>query len=517
MPSLDLMLDRDASAPLVDQLRDQVARAIRLGELPPGHRLPSTRDAASRFRVNRQTVVAAYRRLEADGLLELKRGAGAYVRHVAPSIPARRPRGERASQALLAHERRAAAALAASPPATGAVSAAGEPLDLGGLSPHERGYPAGAFSDAMLRALERRGHAALGYGPSGGDPELREILAERLRARGLAADASALVVVGGAQQGLDLLFRALLDPGDTVVTEAPTYHMGLDLLAFHRARVAPVRVRPGRAQDGAQAGALATLDFDALSLALEQAPSLAYVMPTCQNPTGLTLDLPTRVRLVSMLRDAGVLLVEDDYEAGMLHSGEPLPLACSLPQAGETVYLGTLSKALFPGLRIGWLAGDPATVARVAQVKRVTDLSGSLVLQAAATELLRSGAYDAHVATHAREAGERMRALVAALEPLLPEGCALTRPLGGHVLWLQAPASSGRAIAARAARLGVIVTPGESFEAEPQGAAVRVSIARIEPRDVPRAAELLARSVHEAMKESRGRSRAGEMDRPVTM
>lgn len=502
---LDLQLDRASGVPLVDQIREAVRRAIASGSLVEGHRLPSTRDLSATLGVNRQTAVDAYRRLEIEGLIEQRRGSGAFVRGAASRKGAAiaRPEGEIASRALLAFEQRHLRQMPREAP-EGA-------LDLAGLVPHERGYPAEAVAESMSRVLSRRGNKALGYGPPAGDPELREILAERLRSRGLNVDASGLIIVGGAQQGLDLLFRALLDPGDCVLTEAPTYHLCLDLLAFHQARVAAMPVVP-RAEPG-----LASLDLEALaSLLQRERPRLAYAMPSFQNPTGLSLDVATRRGLARMLKEHGVLLVEDDYEADMRFDGADLPPVSSLPEAGASAYIGTLSKALFPGLRVGWIAGSPDVLARVAQVKRISDLSGPLLLQAVAADLLSSGAYDRHVEGAAREARERMEALLGELDARLPEGCRVTRPLGGHVLWLEAPAASGIALAEAAAERGVLVTPGEAFAAAPsRQAALRLSIARIERADIPRAARALASAVEAVMND--GRRNGRDVESPVSV
>ena len=246
------------------------------------------------------------------------------------------------------------------------------------------------------------------------------------------------------------------------------------------------------------------------------APERGLDAEQAANPTGLTLDLATRRAFSRRLRESDVVLIEDDYEGDMRHSGENLPLMSSLPEAGPSVYLGTLSKALFPGLRIGWLAGSPDVLARVAQVKRISDLSGPLLLQAVAADLLESGAYDAHVASVVGDAQKKMQALGDALHALLPDSCRLTRPLGGHVMWLEAPAPNGRAIADAAAARGVLVTPGEAFAAGPlPSAAVRISIARIEKSDVPRAAEALAAAVEAAMNENKRSGR--DVESPVSV
>ena len=438
-------------------------------------------------------MVEAYRRLEGEGLVEQRPGSGTYVR------PSAALRAARFGSARLA----AAEGRPVIPPGT---------IDLAGLTPHERGYPSSEFAACVQRVVADRGGQALGYGPTAGDLILRESLAERLTARGLSVDASRILLVGGAQQGLDLLFRTCLQPGDAVVTETPTYHLALELLRFHGARIHGIPLAP------AEGRGASTLDVDALQDAITRhRPRLAYTMPRFQNPTGLSLDAASRRRLATACREAGVLLVEDDYEADMRHEGPDLAPVATLPEAGEVAYVGTLSKALFPGLRIGWVVASPEMLTRLAQVKRLSDLSGSTLLQAIAAELIVSGVYDRHLEGVVASTRERMRLMVDALQSKLPAECQVTSPQGGHVLWVEAPAPSGRALAEAASAEGVIVTPGENFAPdELPMAGVRVSVARIEPSEVEEAATRLARAVAKCMDDGRRRPSGGrDMERAV--
>lgn len=493
-----LKLNREHAEPLHEQLRAQLARAIASGALAEGARLPSTRTLAGDLGINRATAVEAYRRLEAEGLVDRRQGSGTYV------CPGRGGRGPllRPSRAPVLESALGGETRWVVPPGA---------LDLAGLVPHERNYPAGEFADCLQRVMAERGGAALAYGPTAGDPRLREVLAERLSRRGLTADPSRILVVGGAQQGLDLVFRAFLEPGDAVVTESPSYHLALELLRFHRADVQSIPLQyAGR---GASRLDHATFD-DALD---RHRPALAYAMPTFHNPTGLSLDLPSRRHLASACRERGVLVIEDDYEADTRHGGPELPPLAALPEAGEVAYVGTLSKALFPGLRVGWVVGSPDLLDRLAQVKRLSDLSGAVLLQAVAAELIVSGVYDRHLSAAVADGANRMQRMAAALDARLPEGCRVTEPQGGHVLWLEAPASSGRALAERALREGVVVTAGEAFL--PPGsrlAAVRVSIARVDSADVEGAASRLARAVAACIEEGQGSpERIVDMEKPV--
>lgn len=485
--SLPFELTRDDARPLCEQLHAGLAETIRSGSVAVGTRLPSTRRVAEQLGVNRQTVVEAYRRLERDGLVRQRVGSGTYVLDAAPAgapmSRARSPKAGPGSRAVLDFDGgEARRELPAAP---------GDAIDLAAIAPDERSFPAEELSACLQAALEQRGAGLLGYGPVAGDPRLREVLAERLRARGLEVDASGLVIVGGAQQGLDLILRATADPGDLAIAEAPSYHLGLDLMRFHGLDLETVPLLPGT-EPGAS-----RLDAGRLDALMARRPVLAYSMPSHQNPTGLSLDLGSRRLLAAACAGAGTLLVEDDYEADLVYEGEPLPPVAALPEAGEVAYVGTLSKALCPGLRVGWVAGSAALLERLVRVKRVSDLSGSPLLQAAAAEFLGSGAYDRHLARVVEVNRERMRVLSEALAAELPEDCEATEPRGGHALWVHLPPGvSARAVAEAAAVAGVVVSPGDLFETEPgSGEGLRLSLARATTEEIPRGVSALAKAI----------------------
>lgn len=492
---MSVELTRADSRPLCEQLRERVATEIRAGRIRPGERLPSTRKVAEELGVNRQTVVEAYRRLELDGLVRQRVGSGTYVLDAAAAAVDRRARTGLASRAVRGldglEERRE---LPAAP---------GDAIDLAAIAPDEEGFPSEELGACVQEALAERGGEVLGYGPVTGDPELRELVAERLRDRGVELDAAELVIVGGAQQGLDLILRATVDPGDLVVTEAPTYHLGLDLLRFHGLDVATVPLLPGDAPGTSR------LDVERLDALLARKPVLVYCMPNYQNPTGLCLDLESRRALATACARAGALLVEDDYEVELAYEGERLPPLSALPEADEVAYVGTLSKALCPGLRVGWVAGSPRLIERLARVKRVSDLSGSPLLQAAAAKLISSGAYDRHLERVVGENRERMRVLRESLVRDLPEGCRSTHPLGGHAAWVRLPAGlSARSVAEEAARAGVIVSPGDLFETESSSVdGLRLSVARASSEEIPRGVAALAEAIREVAARQSGARR----------
>jgi DNA-binding transcriptional MocR family regulator len=286
-----------------------------------------------------------------------------------------------------------------------------------------------------------------------------------------------ILVVSGAQQGLDLLFRTFTDPGDAVALESPTYAGAIALARFAGVEIVPLPMQP----EGPDPSAL-----------FGRRVKLVYTMPERQNPTGVTADAARRRFLLDAAVAAGALVVEDGYEEP--ESGL-LPLSALDPN--RVVWLGTLSKDLVPGFRIGWLAGPAGVIERVAQVKKTADFQTPLPLQAAVAEFLRQGADRMARKRRALEVETRRIAAERALRSHLPEVSWWGGEIGNALFWLNLPRGlSGRRVADRAALSGVAVAPGIDFD--PLGEDrpnLRLSVSRVEKREIDRGIALLAESV----------------------
>ena len=457
--------------PLYRTIADAVIRDIRKSRYVEGERLPPSRDLARTFEVNRATVHQALQVLKREGWIETNRGGGTRVaaRSAAPPRLAPAPGWDRIASSLLSR------ILVEPPPAEASPKGA---LDLSRLAPDERDFPADAFA-ALLAEVAHDG-ALLAYGSPFGYRPLRESLAERLRRRGIPADADSILIVNGAQQGLDLITRALVDPGDPVAVEVPSYSLALSLLRAHRARLLGVPLDG----EGPEPGALAQ--------ALAERPKFLYTIPDFHNPTGLLSSPRRRVDLVEKAAAAAVLVVEDAFDADLLVEGElPPPLAALAP--AHVVHLGTLSKALFPGVRVGWISAPREFVHRLAALKRVGELTSPLVLQAAVNLFLARGEYDRHLArTRARLKG-RLALAHRVIRERFPVGTRCERPSGGWVLWIELPPGvPGRALASAARDKGVLVSAGAEFRPDQADIpALRVTVARGTSGDLERALTLV--------------------------
>jgi DNA-binding transcriptional MocR family regulator len=376
-----------------------------------------------------------------------------------------------------------------------------DPIDFGNLVPDEELFPVEPFRAVLDKVLRREGKTLLQYGPAAGHPPLRAYIAERLRDRGVAADAENVLIVNGSQQGLDLVCRGLLDPGDRVALESPTYTIVLPLLAQYHAQMEPIPMTDRG------------MDLDALEAVLERSrPKLVFTMPTFHNPTGITMDLDSRRRLLDLASRYGTPVVEDDFDSELRFDGDTLPPLKALDERGSVLHIGTFSKGLFPGLRLGFVVAPPPVVAMLGRTKLIADYHTSLLLQAAVLEFCREGHYDRHLKRLASIYRDKSRTLTRALEHFFPANVSWTRPEGGYAFWVTLPeALSADAILEESARAGVLFTPGSNFFALGEGDRfLRLSISRVPLERIAEGIERLGAILTRHGQESndKGRTRA---------
>ncbi|MEH0424136.1 aminotransferase-like domain-containing protein [Streptomyces sp. B21-083] len=315
------------------------------------------------------------------------------------------------------------------------------------------------FADTPARALQ--------YATTEGEPALREALALRHTGRGLPTDADDLLVTTGSQQALSLLATALIDPGDVVLVETPCYLAALQVFGLAGARVVAV---PGD-EDGIAPDALE-------ELVVRHRPKLLYTVPTFRNPTGQTMPGERRAAVAEVAARLGLWIVEDDPYGELRFEGERVPWIASFPGAEDrTVLLGSFSKVMAPGLRLGWLRA-PAELLRACTVaKQAADLHTPTVNQLAAARYLADRDLDAHVRRVARVYGERRDAMLDGIGDALPEGSTWTRPEGGMFLWARLPESyDTTALLRGVVERGVAYVPGASFYAGEVGRAERATM-----------------------------------------
>jgi GntR family transcriptional regulator / MocR family aminotransferase len=419
---LPLAIDSMAPGPLYVRIARALAADVKRGRLRPGAALPGTRTLAQQLGVHRNTVLAAYAELLAEGWLEARQGGGTFVSTSLPEPAAQRV-STRAPRAGMAEEP-AFALQPESDPVLATELPHAELVMLGGV-PDLRHVPTAALARAYRRALRERPATRLAYGRSAGEPRLRQALAEFVsRRRGLAASAENVLVTRGSQMALDLVARALCAPGDVVAVEALGYRPAWNALSRAGARLLPIPVDA----DG--------LDVTALSRAAARERIRAvYVTPHHQYPTLAVLSPGRRMELLELCARKRIAILEDDYDHEFHYDGRPiLPLA-SADTRGSVVYVGTLSKVLAPGLRIGFVVASTPLIERLTRERFAVDRQGDHVLEAAVAELVEDGELERHSRKMRRLYLARRNALVTALDRHLGPRFVPVVPAGGMALW----------------------------------------------------------------------------------
>jgi 2-aminoadipate transaminase len=352
-----------------------------------------------------------------------------------------------------------------------------EVISFAGGLPAPEMFPAELVAQAFATVLApTRAARALQYSSTEGEPELRALLAQRLALRGLEAEASEILITTGSQQALALVASVLLDPGDAVLVENPTYLAALQCFGFAGAKLVAVACD----EQG--------LDPEQLpQLIAEHRPKFLYLIPTFQNPTGRTLPAQRRRRLAEIAAEHGLWLVEDDPYDELRYDGEPLaPVGSHAAARDRTVTISTLSKVLAPGLRIGFLRAPEALLRPLAIAKQTADLHTSTVDQLAAHASLQVADLGEHIANLCGEYRRRRDALLGGLEHALPQGSTFNRPDGGMFVWARLPEGHDAAELLRAAlRHGVAFVPGAPFFAtRPDHRTLRLSFITHVPDEI---------------------------------
>jgi 2-aminoadipate transaminase len=357
-----------------------------------------------------------------------------------------------------------------------AVTARPEVINFAGGLPAPELFDAQGIADAYRAVLEEMPSRALQYSTTEGEPALRAALAARTSARGLPTEADDILVTTGSQQALSLLATALLEPGDTVLVESPCYLAALQAFGFAGARVVAV---PGD-EEGPDPVALE-------ELVVRERPKLLYTVPTFQNPTGRTMSAERRAAVASVAARRGLWIVEDDPYGELRFEGERVPWIASHEEAGDrTVLLGSFSKVMAPGLRLGWLRAPGELRRACAVAKQAADLHTPTVNQLAAARYLADRDLDAHVTRVAGVYRERRDAMLAGLADALPEGSAWTRPEGGMFLWAWLPSSYDTTVLLpQVVRRDVAYVPGAPFYAgEPDRSTLRLCFVTQTPQEI---------------------------------
>lgn len=359
----------------------------------------------------------------------------------------------------------------------------------GGLPAPEL-FPVEEVAQSFYKVISEDGAAALQYSTTEGFPPLREYIAAKMRRKGMHVDANNILITSGSQQGLDLAAKALINVGDKVIVERPTYLAAIQSFSLFEAQFITV------ASDDQG------MDIEDLErqLSVHNDVKFIYLVANFQNPSGTTLSLERRKRLIELATEYGVRILEDDPYGELRYRGEHLPTLKSLDTENLVVYLSTFSKTMTPGLRLGWMVADAQLYAKLVIAKQATDLHTNTTAQRAAHYYLTHYSPDAHVEKIRQVYGERCQNMLDALAKHFPSSVRWTKPEGGMFLWVELPQRlDATKLLAEALKEKVAFVPGSPFFAsEKLTNFMRLNFSNQKPERIEEGIARLARVIKNA-------------------
>lgn len=483
-------LHADSNVPLYKQIGEGLRREIASGQIHAETRLPSSRQLARDLAVSRITVANAYADLIADGVIEARPGAGTFVlppwplavADDGPTVDATLPAWQHGLRTHAYPERdRMLRQVLRGPLVSGTISfawGAGDP----------RIVPTTEFRRVITEVLDEDGAAALGPEQADGYPPLRRGLTAYLRQLGLDVGPEDILITAGTQQAIAMVTSTLVQPGDRVVVEYPTWPGALDAFTARGAVIIGVPMD----DEGMCARQLQRV------LEREQ-PRLIYTVPTFQNPTGIVMSASRRRAMVTLAARAGVPIFEDDH-VREVRFGSPIPPPlAAFDRSGNVIHASSFTKSLIPALRLGYVVARGPLRESLVSLKRTSDLFSSTLMQRALARYLDQGAVQRHWRRVSRVYRHRHAVMLAALEQHFPPGATWTGVAGGLVLWVGVPPGiSVTALFDAALREGVSFVAGAAFFPEPDDQPfLRLNFAAIDEDDITRGVAILGRVLGE--------------------
>ena len=372
-------------------------------------------------------------------------------------------------------------------------------ISFGGGMPAPDVFPIEQFREACDTVLRNQGPLALQYGPTEGYKPLREMIVRHTSRYGLEVTPDNILITSGSQQALDLLGKILINPGDRILVESPTYLGALQAWASYGAEYVTVPMD----ENG--------MMTDVLEEALRSGPKFIYVLPNFQNPTGVTLSMERRHKVIELADRYGVPIVEDDPYGQLRYEGEHLSSIVALDSqirdpgdrcyGGNVIYLSTFSKTLSPGLRLAWVVAPPEVIRKLVNAKQGADLHTATFNQLVAYEVARAGFLDQHIKLIRKVYGERRDVMLGAMDAYFPPGVEWTHPEGGLFLWGTLPEDLSAAdVLKQAIEQKVAFVPGAPFHTSGGGHnTMRLNFSNATPEKIREGIGRLGRVIYEKM------------------
>ncbi|HCR70041.1 MAG TPA: PLP-dependent aminotransferase family protein [Anaerolineae bacterium] len=447
-------LDRESDTPLYEQIGNYLRNAILSGKLTADTRLPAYRQLANDLGVNRATIENAYSLLEAEGLVFSRMGSGTYVLPHS-LIPKASKNNIDSSLPLWQQNFRFQESNTNLDSIDEMLQNAGHPNPISfasGIS-DTRQFPSEEFRKILQTVMRRDQIAALEYGERSGYAPLREGIVHILASQGLQTNSESILITAGSQQAIFLVAQVLLKPNDIILVENPTYSVAIDLFRALGFQIIGI---PMDSQG---------MQVEKLEKLLQQHhPKLIYTIPNFHNPTGTCLSSPRRRELILLAEKYNVPILEDDFVGDLRYEGHAQPSLKALDSNGQVIYVGTFSKMLMPGLRVGFIVADGPVYDSLLNFKRLSDLATSTLIQRALDAYVTVGRYQTYLHRSSQIFRKRRDVMVEAIKKYLPSKFSFDIPSGGLFIWLRLPEKMyADELLPLACKEGISFVPGNFF------------------------------------------------------
>jgi len=447
-----LHLNKNKSIPLFQQVIDQVKELINQGSLKAGDRLPSSRKLAADCGVNRTTIFKAYEELWAMGYLESRQGSYSTVRK--PAQFTKDIDTENISSISWILDINPSINKEYILKADVPIKKLKGSINFRPLSPDPGLMPTEDFRKSLNHILHNEKANVLNYGDAQGYEPLRKYIAKHQQMHQIHTSVNEILITNGTQNGLDLILRLYCTKETNIAIGSPSYNSAIHLIASHTDSITEIPILD------------TGLDLDFFEEeAKKQSIKMLYTMPNFQNPTGITTSQKHRERLLAICEKHHIIILEDGFEEEMKYFDKAVLPLKSIDRNQIVIYLGTFSKILFPGLRVGWICAHKQCIQQLTRLKELTEITGNLLSQAAVFSFCDSGLYNLHKKRIHKVYKRRMSLAIKAMKEYFPSWVEYTKPMGGYTLWVffYNTSITELEIITQLEKVGVLITPGSNF------------------------------------------------------
>lgn len=451
----NIKIDKNSDKPLYIQIYDSIKKLILDNKLKAHTKLPSIRELSNVLKVNNITVVNSYKLLEQNDFIYKKVGSGTFVKEI---ILNHRIKNNKVNNDICYGN-----------------TISNNLYDFSNTSPSSNLFPINDFKQAINEVLDRDRGNAFSFIDSQGYYPLRQSIRDYLLSNKINTSEEKIIIVSGAQQGIDIISKTLIEFGDNVITEVPTYSGAILAFKSRAARTIEVPIN----NDG--------IDLRILEAKIKSSfPKFIYVMPNFQNPTGISYSYDKKIKLLELAKKYNTYIIEDDYLSDLKFNNNDNPTLKSMDKSDRVIYIKSFSKIFMPGLRLGFIVMPESLIENVLKIKYTTDITTSSLIQRAFDLYLRKGIWQKHISIMESVYKRRFKIMIESLRKYLPSRVKFNIPKGGLYFFISLPKEfSSNYLYRYCLERNVIISPGRSFfNNSTDTIFFRLSIANIEATEI---------------------------------